>query len=326
MPAVSTKRIGPASVSTTVSIVSRVVPGMSWTTERSSPISRLNSVDLPDVGAAGDGDRHGARVVLGRRRQAASSVRCRASGSTHQLVEHVAGAAAVEGADRVRVAQAEAQQVPDEVVAAGAVDLVGDHEHGRLDAAQDLGDPVVVVGEADGGVDHEEDGVGLADGLLALLGDLVVEGAAAGPSSRPCRPGRTARPFQSASTSLRSRVTPGRSSTMASRRPMIRLTRVDLPTLGRPTMATVGRPGGRTPPGAAAVGVASVARVRAGVSAVMSAVGSLMVVLRCRPGPGGEGPAEGGPSVGTTSTGRGRSAGVVPSRKRPPERHTSGSR
>ena len=49
-PAVSTNRSGPSSVSTTVSIASRVVPGMSCTTERSSPTSRLNSVDLPTFG------------------------------------------------------------------------------------------------------------------------------------------------------------------------------------------------------------------------------------------------------------------------------------
>jgi len=50
MPAVSTKHSGPSSVSTTVSMVSRVVPGMSCTTARSSPMSRLNSVDLPTLG------------------------------------------------------------------------------------------------------------------------------------------------------------------------------------------------------------------------------------------------------------------------------------
>ncbi len=42
-----------------------------------------------------------------------------------------------------------------------------------------------------------------------------------------------------ASPSRRSRVTPGRSSTSASRRPTSRLNSVDLPTFGRPTMATV---------------------------------------------------------------------------------------
>ena len=42
-----------------------------------------------------------------------------------------------------------------------------------------------------------------------------------------------------ATPSRRSRVTPGRSSTKASRLPTSRLNRVDLPTFGRPTMATV---------------------------------------------------------------------------------------
>ena len=48
------------------------------------------------------------------------------------------------------------------------------------------------------------------------------------------------RPFHEASYDTRSRVTPGTSSTTASRRPIIRLTRVDLPTLGRPTTASTG--------------------------------------------------------------------------------------
>ena len=50
MPAVSTKRSQPSSVSTTVSMVSRVVPGASCTTARSSPTRRLNRVDLPTLG------------------------------------------------------------------------------------------------------------------------------------------------------------------------------------------------------------------------------------------------------------------------------------
>src|SRR5690606_24479481 len=47
------------------------------------------------------------------------------------------------------------------------------------------------------------------------------------------------RPFHSPSYATRSRVTPGTSCTTASRRPMIRLTSVDLPTFGLPTTATV---------------------------------------------------------------------------------------
>ena len=49
-------------------------------------------------------------------------------------------------------------------------------------------------------------------------------------------------PFHSASYLTRSRVTPGVSSTMASRRPIIRFTSVDFPTLGRPIIATLGNP------------------------------------------------------------------------------------
>ena len=45
---------------------------------------------------------------------------------------------------------------------------------------------------------------------------------------------------RSASPSRRSRVTPGRSSTSASLRPTRRLNKVDLPTFGRPTIATEG--------------------------------------------------------------------------------------
>src|SRR5579859_2058454 len=40
---------------------------------------------------------------------------------------------------------------------------------------------------------------------------------------------------------MRSRVVPGRSSTSATRPPTSRLKSADLPTLGRPTMATTGK-------------------------------------------------------------------------------------
>src|SRR5262245_15312304 len=51
-------------------------------------------------------------------------------------------------------------------------------------------------------------------------------------------------PAHSQTTSLRSRVTPGVSKTTASRVAVRRLTRVDLPTLGKPTTATPPRRGG----------------------------------------------------------------------------------
>src|SRR5690242_527134 len=49
-------------------------------------------------------------------------------------------------------------------------------------------------------------------------------------------------PRQLVSPYRRSRVMPGSSPTMARREPTSRLNNVDLPTLGRPTTAIVGRP------------------------------------------------------------------------------------
>ena len=65
-----------------------------------------------------------------------------------------------------------------------------------------------------------------------------VSGAAS--SSPAVSISRTMRPRNCASASLLSRVTPGVSATSAMRRPASRLNRVDLPTLGRPAMTTIG--------------------------------------------------------------------------------------
>ena len=60
-------------------------------------------------------------------------------------------------------------------------------------------------------------------------------------SMPPVSSSSKATPFHSVATRLRSRVTPGWAWVTASRPPASRLTRVLLPTLGKPTMATVGR-------------------------------------------------------------------------------------
>ena len=51
------------------------------------------------------------------------------------------------------------------------------------------------------------------------------------------------RSFHSPLYVTRSRVTPGVSSTTASRRPRMRFTSADLPTFGRPTIAITGSAG-----------------------------------------------------------------------------------
>ena len=87
------------------------------------PLHRLR----PDVRA-----RHGEElpVELDRVR--------RPHGDEH--VQEVAGAAAVQRADRVRLTQAEGQELPDVVVPVGAVDLVGDDEDRDVPPPQEGGD------------------------------------------------------------------------------------------------------------------------------------------------------------------------------------------
>src|SRR6266850_141871 len=67
----------------------------------------------------------------------------------------------------------------------------------------------------------------------------MMTSSAFSPRNRPIPPVSTrvkARPRHSASAVTRSRVTPGRSWTMAMRRPTIRLKSADFPTFGRPTL------------------------------------------------------------------------------------------
>src|SRR5688500_12313466 len=60
-------------------------------------------------------------------------------------------------------------------------------------------------------------------------------------SSPPVSTSENSRPRHSTVPYSRSRVVPGRSSTIARRSPTSRLKRVDLPTFGRPTTATTAR-------------------------------------------------------------------------------------
>ena len=90
-------------------------------------------------------------------------------------VEQVARAAAVQGRDRVRLAQAQGPQVGGVRLARGAVHLVGAQHHGLAGAAQQLHDALVGGGGADGGVDHEHHGVRQGDRDLGLLGHLGLD-------------------------------------------------------------------------------------------------------------------------------------------------------
>ena len=149
-----------------VSTVSRVVPGTSETMTRSAPTRALSSDDLPTLGRP----RIATRI--------ASSPTCDRALAGEQVddaVEQVAGAVAVQGGERERVAEAELVELDRLEVLARVVDLVREHDHRLLRGPQ--GDRQLLVARRDPvpGVDDEEDEVGLRDRRARLLRDLGAE-------------------------------------------------------------------------------------------------------------------------------------------------------
>ena len=247
MPAVSTKRTGPWSVSTTVSTESRVVPGRSCTTTRSSPVRRLNSVDLPTLGRptmATPRMRGSSSVASsGAASSLDSSGSMPTSRSSRSPVPRPCRALIEAGSPRPNdsSSQLAASCTRSSTLLATTITV---SERPRSRAATLASSSVTPT------VASTTNRTASAAAMAASLCRDTLSSRESPPTSQP--PVSTSvngRPCQAAATSLRSRVTPGRSSTIASRRPMIRFRSVDLPTLGRPTIATTGLmrgpPGGR---------------------------------------------------------------------------------
>ena len=101
-----------------------------------------------------------------------------------------------------------------------------------------LGEDLVERRDAGTRVDQEQRQIGLVDGALRLPAHARSRLFVAGFFEPGGIDEGQAMP-QAGPAWRRSRVTPGLSSTRASSCPTSRLNRVDLPTLGRPTIATV---------------------------------------------------------------------------------------
>ena len=209
------------------------MPGTSETIVRSAPISALKSDDLPTFGRP--------RIAT---RIASSPTAVRASPLVLEplddLVEQVAGAVAVHARERERVAEAEPVELERERLLRRVVDLVREHEHRLVRGAEDLGELLVAGRDPGARVDDEEHEVGLADRRPRLVGDRARDGVAA----RRCRR-RRCRSAGTACRPTRRRAPCGRAScrcvswTTAARVAVSRLISVDLPTFGKPTIATV---------------------------------------------------------------------------------------
>ena len=163
----------------TVSIVSRVVPGTSETITRSSPTSAFRSDDFPTFG----------RPRIATRIASSPTIPSSRPGSRDDdVVEQVARPVAVERGERHRVAEPEPVELDGVEVAARVVDLVREHDHRLAGRAQDRRELLVARRDPGPRVDDEEDEVGLADRGARLLGDVPPERAPCPPRRpRPCR-------------------------------------------------------------------------------------------------------------------------------------------
>ena len=101
-----------------------------------------------------------------------------------------------------------------------------------------LRDLLVAGGQPGAGVDHQQHHVGLGHRLAGLVGDRGLHRRLVAGIHPAGIDQQEASPAHSHTTSLRSRVTPGSSSTTVRRLPVSRLISVDLPALGNPTTAT----------------------------------------------------------------------------------------
>ena len=235
MPAVSTKRHSLPPSSTISSTGSRVVPASSLTTTRSSPAALFSSEDLPTFGRP--------RIATRRGPPISCLATAEISGSTFMI------SSSRSATPRPWIADTGYGSPRPEVpeggglgLVAGVVDLVGDEEDGLAALAEQLHDVLVGRGGADHRVDDEHHDVAEVDRDLGLRGDGASMPRASG-SQPPVSTSVKRRSIHSALYVTRSRVTPGVSSTTASRRPRMRFTSADLPTFGRPTIATTGSAG-----------------------------------------------------------------------------------
>src|SRR5262245_22962461 len=163
-PAVSTSRKRWPSCSTLTSTASRVVPGTSDTTTRSSPTRRFTSELLPTLGRP--------TTAIRTPSPAAGAARLGLGQQRGDLLQRVPGASSVLRRDRARALEAEPVELGQPRRMLGPIDLVHHQGHRLVRAAERAGQ-FLVLGQQPGlAVHHEEDRVGAGDRGARLQLDL----------------------------------------------------------------------------------------------------------------------------------------------------------
>ncbi len=205
------------------SMASRVVPATSGETiTRSEPSRRLTSEDLPTFGRPS------------RARRTSSPAVASTSGEERDdAVEQVAGAEALGRGDRHRLAEPEAVELGGQRQVSDAVALVRRHDDrapGR--GAGGRRSPRPPAAGRRGRRRRASRPRRRPARRGPARGSSRASPAPSARSTPPVSMSANVRPFHSAGSSLRSRVTPATSWTTASRVPLRRLTSEDFPTFG----------------------------------------------------------------------------------------------
>ena len=209
------------SNSSSVSIASRVVPAISETITRSEPRKRVHQRRLADVRPADHRDPR-IGVVGSSALDVGSARRAPTSRSSRSPVPRPVG-----GRDRHRLAEPERVELGRERLVRLAPSTLLATTTTGFGAAQDLGDLGVARPSPARASTTSSDHVGVGDRRARLLpGPRARASRRRRGRPRPCRSARSATPFHSHSSALRSRVTPASEWTTASRPPARRLTRV----------------------------------------------------------------------------------------------------
>jgi hypothetical protein len=231
MPAVSTISNASPSISITMLMGSRVVPGTSDTRTRSWPASLFSSVDLPTLG----------RPMIARRGSAGFSSASPRSGSCS-----------------TRASRKSPVPRPCRALIICGCPRPSFHKWSRSSSCLGLS---TLLAQNTKGVParNRSRATAMSSSVTSLVASATNTTTSAPPmaisacsrmprvssssglnSHPPVSINRKSRPIHSASNSRRSRVTPGCSSTTAAFRRRMRLTRVDFPTFGLPSTATTG--------------------------------------------------------------------------------------
>jgi hypothetical protein len=222
---IATKARSPCTNGT--STASRVVPGRSDTITRSLPDQSIHERRLARVALADDRELEPLdlrlRLLLGQ---------VRSDGA-----EQIGDAETLLRADRKRIAEAEPRPLGDGQLVGVALDLVDAEQDGppalARRAPQALRDELVPGNEPFLAVDDEHHDVRRPERHVDLALDVLLEQGLVDETEPPMSTSSNARPSsRSTRTLIRSRVTPAVGSTIDTRRPAIRFSRLLLPTFG----------------------------------------------------------------------------------------------